>query len=108
MKERLRFVSIAKAHDQTEAIQLRLLFDRIQIPYRVSGEHLHSIYGMAATTVFGPMEFMVPEDCKDEAEAAIGELFNVDPGDIPENCPACSAKVPKGKLDCPDCELSLA
>lgn len=100
-------MTVAKAHNETEFILIKLLFDRTQIPYQVRGEHLQSIYGMAGATLFGPTEFLVPSEMQEETEMALAEIFEVDPANIPENCPACNAPTEKGKLECPDCGLHL-
>lgn len=107
MTKRGRFVSVAEARNETEAILIRLLLDRIRIPYQVRGEHLHAIYGSAGTTMFGPMEFLVPEELQAETESALEDLFEVNPEDIPETCPACQSPTERGKLECPDCGLHL-
>ena len=101
-----KFVSIARAHDQTEAIRIRLLLDRTQIPYQVKGELLHSLW-IAGTSALGPMEFLVPSELREQAEEALKSLFDLNT-DIPEECPACSAKTQPGKLECPSCGLYLA
>ena len=102
-----KFVSIAQAHDQTQAIQIRLILDRTRIPYQIKGELLHSLW-LAGTSALGPMEFLVPTELKEEAEAALQEIFDLRPEDIPETCPACGAKTEPGKLECPSCGLFLA
>lgn len=108
MRKHGRFVSVATAHNETEAILIKLLFDRIQVPYQVRGEHLHAIYGMAGSTLFGPMEFLVPTEMQAETETALEELFHVDPEDVPDHCPACETPTEKGRLDCPGCGLHLS
>lgn len=107
MSRSQKFVSIARAHDQTEAIRIRLLLDRTQIPYQVKGEMLHSLW-IAGTSALGPMEFLVPSELKDQAEAALEDLFDLHPEDIPAICPACNSKTQAGKLECPSCGLFLA
>ena len=102
-----KFVSIAQAHDQNEAIRIRLILDRTRIPYQVKGELLHSLW-LAGTSALGPMEFLVPTELKKEAEEALLDLFDLHPEDIPANCPACGSKTEPGKLECPSCGLFLA
>ena len=68
---------IATAANETEAIRMRILLDRTQIPYVVHGEHLHSLYGIAGSSLFGPMEFKVPEDLVVEATAALSSIFPI-------------------------------
>ena len=102
-----RYVVIATAANETEAIRMRILLDRTQIPYVVQGEHLHSLYGIAGSSLFGPMEFKVPEGLAKEATAALDEIFEVR-GEIPDTCPACGSPTVRHKLECPACGLYLA
>lgn len=100
------FVSIAKAHDQSEAIRIQLLLNRACIPYRIIGEHMHNVYGLAGAALFGPMEFIIPVQLKEQAEAELQNLFDVSL-DLPDFCPACEAHIGKTSVDCPSCGLFL-
>lgn len=102
-----KLVSIATAHDQLEAIRIKMLLDRTQIPYTVRGELLHSLV-IAAPSALGPMEFLVSSELHDQAKAALEELFDIRPEAIPKTCPACDSKTEPGKLECPSCGLFLA
>jgi|GEM_PF-3381726 len=106
MATRTRFVSIARAHSQTEGIRIRMLLDRTQIPYQVRGEMLHAM-GFAGASALGPMDFLVPHELKEAAEGALEELFDVHADEIPEECPACNTKTQRDKLECPSCGLYL-
>jgi hypothetical protein len=100
------FVSIAKAHDQSEAIRIKLLLNRADIPYRIIGEHMHTIYGMAGASLFGPMEFIIPAEMREFAEAELQNLFDVNT-DLPDQCPACDTPILGVIVDCPACGLFL-
>lgn len=103
IKGRPHFVSIARAHDQTEAIRIKMLLNRADIPYTVRGERMHTLYG---GPVLGPVEFLVNSEYYAQAEAEILALFDVNL-DIPEHCPACQTKIVGKTLDCPACGLFL-
>ena len=100
------FVPIARAHDQAEAIRIKLLLNRARIPYRVIGENMHNVYGLAGAALFGPMEFVIPANLREVAERELQNLFdvNVDP---PEVCPACESSIEGPVVDCPHCGLFL-
>ncbi|MEM0996925.1 MAG: hypothetical protein AAGN35_07595 [Bacteroidota bacterium] len=100
------FIPIAVAHDQSEAIRIRLLLNRARIPYRVIGEHMHNVYGLAGSTLFGPMKFVIPAELREQAERELQNLFDVNL-DLPETCPACDSSIPEGVVDCPACGLFL-
>ena len=97
-----RFVSIASAHDQTEAIRIKMLLNRAEIPYTVRGERMHVLYGPA----LGPVEFLVTAEFFSGAESEILALFDVNM-DVPAACPACNTLIEGKILDCPACGLFL-
>lgn len=101
------YFPIASARNQVEAIRIKMLLDRVSLPYHLQGENLYSIYGDAAVVFAGPMQFLIPKELKDQAEESLLELFSIDPQDLPSHCPACEARVPKGNYDCPNCGLFL-
>lgn len=107
MATRRRFVSIARAHSQTEGIRIRMLLDRTQIPYQVRGELLHSM-GLAGASALGPMDFLVSEELQEAAEGALEELFGIHTDEFPSHCPACNAPTQRERLECPACGLYLA
>lgn len=98
---------IAIAHDSNEAIRIKLLLNRASIPYTVRNEQLFNIYGAAGALIFGPMRFMIPSELKAEAEAALQDVYEIDPASLPERCPACNAPTLRTQLDCPSCGLFL-
>lgn len=100
------FVSIAKAHDQSEAIRIQLLLNRACIPYRIIGEHMHHIYGIAGAALFGPMEFIIPSHLRESAEAELQNLFDINT-ELPDQCPACDSEIVGVAVDCPACGLFL-
>jgi hypothetical protein len=100
------FVSIAKAHDQSEAIRIQLLLNRAGIPYRIIGEHMHTVYGLAGAALFGPMVFIIPSHLREAAESELQNLFDVNL-DLPEYCPACESPVSGVAVDCASCGLFL-
>ncbi len=102
-----KLVPIAIAHDQVEAIRIKLLLDRIQIPYTVKGEFLHSLV-IAAPSALGPMEFLISSDLYDQAKDSLEELFDIRPEEISQFCPACDTKTHPGNLECLSCGLFLA
>ena len=102
-----RFVSIARAHSLNESIRLRLLLDRTRIPYRIRNEQILEVYPMALTSAFGAMEFEVPAEMFQEAQAALDEIFEIDLANLPEFCPACDFPTASPKLECPSCGLFL-
>lgn len=100
------FISIAKAHDQAEAIRIKLLLNRACIPYRIIGEHMHHVYGLAGAALFGPMEFIIPSHLRESAELELQNLFDVNT-DLPDQCPACDSQIVGVAVDCPECGLFL-
>lgn len=105
-QERIVWIPIATAHDQMQAINLELLLNRVGIPFRIKGEFLHQLYGMAGNQLFGPKEFLIPQHLEASALEALDHVFEV--GELPAHCPACDARTIRGKMDCPECGLSLA
>ena len=101
------YYPIASASSQSEAIRVRMLLDRLCLPYHLLGENIYSIYGAAAAVFAGPMQFLIPQELKDQAEERLLELFSIDPQKLPTQCPACDAFVPRGNCDCPNCGLFL-
>ena len=102
------FVTLAKAHNQTEAIQVRILLDRLQIPYRETNHFMTVVYGIASPILFGPIEFLIPAALEEKAKEAMAELFEVKHDELPDTCPACGTPTVVARLDCPGCGLHLA
>jgi hypothetical protein len=105
-----RFVRFATTQSLTETINMRLLLDRAQIPYRVVNETLGSyvLGNLCGVPVFGAVEFHIPGELEEIAQTRIKELYSLDANTIPDVCPACEAATVKGVFDCPDCGLTLA
>lgn len=107
----ISFVKFIVAESSTQAIKMRLLLDRAKIPYMVKNENLQNLFGAGALGAFnpvtGPIEFHVPEHFVKAAHEAMAEIFDIHYDDLPENCPACQAYIPEGKVDCPGCGLFL-
>jgi hypothetical protein len=102
-----QYFPIASACNQSEAIRIRMLLDRVCVPYRERYANLYSLYGDAAAVFAGPMQFLIPAELKEQAEERIMDLFTIDPQNLPSQCPACESKVPQGACDCPNCGLFL-
>lgn len=105
-QERIVWVPIATAQDQMQAINTELLLNRVGIPFRIKGEFLHQLYGLAGTQLFGPKEFLIPQHLESAALEALDQVFEV--GELPAHCPACDAATVRGRLDCVECGLTLA
>lgn len=101
------YCAIAQANDWMESIRIQMLLDRARLPYRIVGEANYAIYGLAASTISGPMKFMIPVELKHEAEEIISSLFEVDMTSMPSQCPACDCEIPLATVDCPSCGLFL-
>ena len=101
------FVTIAQAHNEVEAIKLKMLLDRTGIPYFVWGDQVHSTLGeFYAIAAFGPRKFVVPARFKEQVEDLIQEMFEVRE-EVPANCPACESPTLRGSFECPECGLYL-
>ena len=105
--EVVQYCSIAQAKDWNESIQIQMLLDRARLPYRIVGENSFSLYGNAALSISGPMNFMIPIELKAEAEEILNTLFEIDFSDLPSHCPACDTAIPRATVDCPSCGLFL-
>ena len=103
----VEYCSIAQAKDLNESIRIQMLLDRARLPYRILGESSFSLYGNAALSISGPMEFLIPIGLKEEAEEILNTLFEIDLNDLPTQCPACDSPIPIATADCPACGLFL-
>lgn len=108
MKERNQaFVTIATAINFTESTNIQLLLNRAAIPYRVLNELNNLALGTVIMHTIAPITFQVPRSMVVEAQEALSYVFDVNTDEIPEECPACESAT-FGKLECPDCGLTLA
>jgi hypothetical protein len=105
--EDIRFVTVASARNQTEAIHYRLLLDRTMIPYRVVNENPALMIQSTGFGFLSRIEFQVQSQDVAAAAERLGELFEIHGEKIPEKCPACDSPTRKGKLECPSCGLFL-
>jgi hypothetical protein len=103
----VEYYPIASACSQVEAMQVQMLLDRSGLAYRMHGDHLFSIYGDIAVSLAGPIQFLIPREQKEHAEALLLELFSVDAENLPHQCPACEATLLRGVCDCTNCGLFL-
>ncbi len=106
-EQRVELIPIASARNLGESIRIQMLLDRARLPYHMRGDNLFGIYGDAAWAFAGPMEFLIPKELKAEAEESLLDIFDIHPSQLPSTCPACEARVPKGRIDCPECDLFL-
>lgn len=106
-EQRVELFPIASASNLGEAIRIQMLLDRARLPYRIHGDKLFGLYGDAALSLAGPIQFLIPLHLKEQAEECLIEIFDVQLGSLPANCPACDAQVGRGLVDCPSCGLFL-
>ena len=103
----IRFIRIAVAKSQTEAIKIRLMLDRTMIPYRTVNENLVLFFRGGCADDSSLIEFQVPSQYAEAAMESLNDLFEVHEDAVPEYCPACESPVDKNKLECPACGLFL-
>lgn len=101
-------ITVARAATSTEVVRLQLALDSAGIRYVTQHDRLQTLMGGTYNAVVGPVEFQVRPDDRAAAEAAIADSFEVDPSQVPKECPACGAASLPARLDCPACGLFLA
>lgn len=99
----MKSVKLYTAYFRTEAIKIRLLFDRAGIPYITRNEMAFDFIGYPTS----PMEFHVSEQMYELAQQRLEEMFAIEMEALPEACPACDTPTQKGSPDCPSCGLYL-
>jgi hypothetical protein len=97
----IRLVKLIEAPTPTEALKVKILLGRANIPYTTTNE-LNFL-----ATAQGPIRFHVPAHLLEVALAQLEDSFEVKLDDLPEYCPACHAKTIPSKPDCPGCGLFL-
>jgi hypothetical protein len=113
--EQLRLVRVYNAVDFQQTVEIRLLLQRLGVPFRVRNEGIQNLFGLAPvggmSLLAGPVEFWVRAEDAPAVVAAI-ETAAKAPEEVPgtlfvAECPACGAEIYPTDTHCPDCNLAF-
>lgn len=107
----VELVKLAEAGSHVAAIELKMLLNRLGVPYMVKNENLQNLIGYGSLGGYnfavGPIEFWVRKEHFAEARRGLLQLRETHPTQVPAQCPACGADNPQQALHCPGCGLFL-